>query len=130
MKGAEFSFCPTAIGYAPGQQERTGTANHDAWQVVQRGHAVANGCYLAAVKRAGYEEHPGGQGGFDSWGQSFVADRYGAVLAHAAAHEEEVLICPRDLRRSDQTRGRGRFVACHLAGRGSRHCPGSIAIAG
>lgn len=97
MKGAEIIFYPTAIGYMPGERERGGTTSHDAWQIVQRGHAVANGCFVAAVNRVGYEEHPGGQGGLEFWGQSFVADPYGRVVARAPDDREKVLVCPVDL---------------------------------
>jgi N-carbamoylputrescine amidase len=104
MQGAEIIFYPTAIGYMPGEQERESTTSHDAWQVVQRGHAVANGCFVAAVNRVGFEGHPEGQGGLDFWGQSFVADPYGRVLAQAAADREEVLVYPVDLGLIDEAR--------------------------
>lgn len=104
MQGAEIIFYPTAIGYMPGEREQEGTTSHDAWQVVQRGHAVANGCYVAAVNRTGFEEHPEGQGGLDFWGQSFVADPYGRVLKQASAQDEEVLVCPVDLSQVDEAR--------------------------
>jgi N-carbamoylputrescine amidase len=104
MKGAEIIFYPTAIGYMPEEREGEDTTSHDAWQVVQRGHAVANGCYVAAVNRVGFEEHPDGNGGLDFWGQSFVADPYGTVLERAAERAEEVLVCPIDLSLIDEAR--------------------------
>jgi N-carbamoylputrescine amidase len=104
MKGAEIIFYPTAIGYMPEELENGGTTSHDAWQIVQRGHAVANGCFVAAVNRVGFEEHPDGQGGLDFWGQSFVADPYGTVLERASEGSEEVLICPIDLSIIDEAR--------------------------
>jgi N-carbamoylputrescine amidase len=94
MRGVEIILIPTAIGYSrpepdPGYQ--------DAWQVVQRGHAVANACYLAAVNRVGFEESPDGEGGIDFWGRSFVANPDGKVLEEASENEEQILVCPVDL---------------------------------
>jgi N-carbamoylputrescine amidase len=104
LRGAEIIFYPTAIGYMPGEREDGGTTSHDAWQVVQRGHAVANACYVAAVNRVGYEPHPEGQGGLDFWGQSFVADPYGTLVVKASEQNEEALVCPVDLSRIDEAR--------------------------
>jgi N-carbamoylputrescine amidase len=104
LGGAEIIFYPTAIGYMPGELEAGGTASHDAWQVVQRGHAVANGCYVATVNRVGYEPHPDGRGGLDFWGQSFVADPYGTLVAKASTQDDEVLFCLVDLSRIDEAR--------------------------
>jgi N-carbamoylputrescine amidase len=97
LRGAEIIFYPTAIGYMPGELEAGGTTSHDAWQVVQRGHAVANACFVATVNRVGYEPHPDGHGGLDFWGQSFVADPYGALVVTASEEDEEVLVCAVDL---------------------------------
>jgi N-carbamoylputrescine amidase len=104
MKGSEIIFYPTAIGYMPEELETRDTTSHDAWQIVQRGHAVANGCFVAAVNRVGFEDHPDGQGGLDFWGQSFVADPYGRVLEKAADANEEVLVCPVNLSQIDEAR--------------------------
>jgi N-carbamoylputrescine amidase len=104
LRGAEIIFYPTAIGYMPGEREAGGTSSHDAWQVVQRGHAVANGCYVATVNRVGYEPHPEGHGGLDFWGQSFVTDPYGTLVAEASARDEEILVCPVDLSCIDEAR--------------------------
>lgn len=104
MGGAEIIFYPTAIGAMPEERETGSTTTHDAWQLVQRGHAVANGCYVATVNRVGYEPHPEGQGGLDFWGQSFVADPYGRLLATASAEEDQVLVCPVDLDRIERAR--------------------------
>jgi N-carbamoylputrescine amidase len=99
MRGAEIIFIPTAIGYGSFDKEEDGAAYNDAWQVVQRGHAVANACYLACVNRVGFEENPEGKGGIDFWGKSFVADPNGQVLKEASGEEEELLLCPVDLSR-------------------------------
>jgi len=98
LKGTGIIFIPTAIGYAPPEQKGVEDADcHDAWQVVQRGHAVANACYVAAVNRVGFETGPEGRGGIDFWGQSFVANPLGRVLKQASEDSEEVLVCPVDL---------------------------------
>ena len=95
MKGAEIVFIPTAIGYRQSEKEQvTGYGYHDAWQVVQRGHAVANACYVAAVNRVGSEENPEGKEGLDFWGQSFISDPYGRVVKKASEDHEEILLCP------------------------------------
>ncbi|MGD8490488.1 MAG: carbon-nitrogen hydrolase [Anaerolineae bacterium] len=104
LRGAEIIFYPTAIGYMPGERERGDTRSRDAWQVVQRGHAVANGCFVAAVNRVGYEPHPEGKGGLDFWGQSFVTGPYGTVLADAAKDQDEVLVCSLDLAQIEEAR--------------------------
>jgi N-carbamoylputrescine amidase len=104
LRGAQIIFYPTAIGYMPDELSAGGTTSRDAWIVVQQGHAVANGCYIAAVNRVGYEEHPDGQGGLDFWGGSFVADPYGRVVSRASGSAEEVLVCPIDLSMIDEAR--------------------------
>ena len=84
MDGADILFYPTAIGWLTEEKDTLGPAQHNAWQTVQRGHAVANGCYVAAVNRVGLES--------DTlfWGRSFVSDPYGQVIAETSATEEEV----------------------------------------
>jgi N-carbamoylputrescine amidase len=104
LRGAQIIFYPTAIGYMPDELSAGGTTSRDAWVVVQQGHAIANGCYVAAVNRVGYEEHPDGQGGLDFWGGSFVADPYGRVVKSASDKEEEVLVYPIDLSLIDTAR--------------------------
>jgi N-carbamoylputrescine amidase len=104
MKGAEIIFIPTAIGHTSLGNEAEGTDYHDAWQIVQRGHAVANAYYVACVNRVGSEENPEGKGGIDFWGQSFIADPYGKVVKKASEHDEEVLVCSLDLSKMDDVR--------------------------
>lgn len=94
LQGAEIIFIPTAIGHS-GSTEGSGYA--EAWQTVQRGHAVANACYLAAINRVGFEGEPNGNGGIDFWGQSFVSDPYGRMLKEASQDEEEIVVCSVDL---------------------------------
>ena len=88
LAGAEILFYPTAIGWLASEKAELGAAQHCAWETVQRGHAVANGCFVAAVNRTGIEEET------EFWGQSFVADPYGRIVARAAVDAEENLIVP------------------------------------
>jgi len=94
LHGAEIIFIPTAIGFSTLYDEED---YDDAWQIVQRGHAVANACFLAAVNRIGFEEEPNGVGGINFWGRSFVTDPYGRILKEASSDKEEVLVCPVEL---------------------------------
>jgi len=91
LHGAEIIFCPTAIGWLPEEKAALGQAQHHAWRTVQQGHAVANGCYYAAVNRVGLE------GETEFWGQSFVADYTGQLLAEADSAHEEILLADCDL---------------------------------
>lgn len=97
MKGAEIIFIPTAIGHSQPEKADEGKDYQNAWQIVQRGHAVANACYIAAVNRVGFEATPGGEGGINFWGQSFIADPYGKVLAQASEVQDEIVLAPVDL---------------------------------
>lgn len=92
MHGAEIIFCPTAIGWLPEEKPTLGTAQKQAWTRVQQGHAVANGCYYAAVNRVGTE------GSTEFWGGSFVSDYLGTSIAEAGAVEDAVLLADCDLR--------------------------------
>ncbi len=92
MQGAEILLYPTAIGWLKSEKAELGKAQHGAWETVQRGHAVANGCYVAAVNRVGIEEES------EFWGQSFVANPYGEIVTKASATDEEVMIVPCDLK--------------------------------
>ena len=91
LQGAEILFYPTAIGWHPGEKERFGEQQHDAWETIQRSHAIANGCYVAVPNRAGHEAPDGGPG-IEFWGQSFIADPSGKIVARAAIDSEETLI--------------------------------------
>jgi N-carbamoylputrescine amidase len=101
LRGAELILIPTAIGYKlPEDVALRESGYSHAWQTVQQGHAVANACFLTAVNRVGLEKSPGDPEdleGIDFWGQSFVADPFGRVLAQAAPDQEEVLVCSIDL---------------------------------
>jgi N-carbamoylputrescine amidase len=94
MSGAEILFYPTAIGWLPPEKEEYGERQQSAWETIQRSHAIANGCFVAAVNRVGFESGP--TGGIEFWGGSFVADPNGRILAHGG-QEEETLVVPCDL---------------------------------
>lgn len=103
MQGAEILFYPTAIGWHPSEKKEYGVRQYSAWETIQRAHAVANGCYVAAANRIGLEKPAGGDG-LEFWGQSFVAGTSGEVLAKASADKEEILLVELDLTKVDVTR--------------------------
>ena len=90
MSGANILFYPTAIGWHPAEKAQYGPAQHDAWRTIQRSHAIANGIYVAAVNRVGFEGPP--DRGLEFWGASFVSDPFGRVLAEASHDKEEILV--------------------------------------
>lgn len=98
LAGAEIIFYPTAIGWLPEEKAELGEAQHTAWETVQRGHAVANGCYVAAINRTGSE------GETEFWGQSFVADFYGQIVQRAPVSEEAVILADCDLKALEDMR--------------------------
>jgi len=115
LQGAQILFYPTAIGWHPAEKHEFGAAQHDAWRTIQRGHAIANGVYVAVVNRVGHETGningnaaPGA--GLEFWGGSFLADPFGAVTAEAASGHEEVLIGEVDLRRLEEVRRHWPFL--------------------
>ena len=103
LRGAEILFYPTAIGWHPQEKRVHGASQHGAWQISHQGHAVANGCFVAAVNRIGLETPVGGDG-LEFWGQSFVAGTSGQILARASVDREEILLVPVDLAQVDVTR--------------------------
>ena len=109
LLGARVLFYPTAIGWHPSEKRAHGLHQHQAWETIQRAHAIANGCYVAAVNRVGHEAPAGGEG-LEFWGQSFVAGTSGEVLARAAAGREERLLVEVDLNRVDETRTHWPFL--------------------
>ena len=109
MQGAEILFYPTAIGWHPKEKAEYGTNQHDAWELIQRSHAVANGCYVAAINRIGLEQPIGGDG-LEFWGQSFVAGTSGQILSKASVNKEEILLVPVDLSKVDVTRTHWPFL--------------------
>ena len=109
LRGAEILFYPTAIGWHPAEKAEYGENQHGAWETIQRSHAVANGCYVAAVNRIGLETPVGGDG-IEFWGQSFVAGTSGQILAKASTDREEVLLVPIELGKVDVTRTHWPFL--------------------
>jgi N-carbamoylputrescine amidase len=115
LQGANVLFYPTAIGWHPAEKEEFGTAQYEAWQTIQRAHAIANGVYVAAVNRVGHE-HGDVRGnraegpGLEFWGGSFLADPFGRVIAKAAHDKEEILIGEIDLKLIEDTRRNWPFL--------------------
>jgi N-carbamoylputrescine amidase len=103
LQGAQMLFYPTAIGWHPSEKAEFGERQHDAWEVIQRSHAVANGCYVCAANRIGHELvlDPRGQpvnpDGIEFWGQSFVTAPDGHVVARASVDGEQILLAACDL---------------------------------
>ena len=95
MHGAEILFYPTAIGWLAPEKEALGEKQHQSWEIIQRSHAVANGCYVASVNRIGHEAPAGGEG-IEFWGRSFVAGPMGDLLVKASTDHEEVLLAEVD----------------------------------
>jgi N-carbamoylputrescine amidase len=91
LHGAEIIFYPTAIGWHPSEKKEFGKAQHSAWETIQRGHAIANGCYVAVANRVGHEAPAGGDG-IEFWGQSFVCGPDGEIIVKGSMDQEEVLM--------------------------------------
>jgi len=108
MTGANILFYPTAIGWHPAEKAQWGTAQHDAWRTAQRAHAIANGIFVAAVNRVGFEgpkEH-----GLEFWGASFVSDPFGRVIAEASHDKEEILVVECDTAIMEEVRRNWPFL--------------------
>jgi N-carbamoylputrescine amidase len=108
LSGADLLVYPTAIGWHPSEKAQYGAAQLDAWRTIQRAHAIANGIYVAAVNRVGYEgplDH-----GLEFWGSSFVADPFGQVIVQASCDQEEILIAECDPRRMEEVRRNWPFL--------------------
>jgi len=116
LQGAEILFYPTAIGWHPSEKKAYGEAQHDSWEVSQRAHAIANGCYVCAPNRIGHEVilnakgKPENKEGIEFWGQSFIAAPNGQVLKRASSAKEEVLIVPADMEKVEFSRTHWPFL--------------------
>ena len=136
LRGAETLFYPTAIGWHPSEKAEFGEAQYDAWQTIQRAHAIANGVFVCAVNRVGHElgdvlidgkinrvpptanEVVGMTGdftvgpnpGLEFWGGSFIADPFGRILAQASHDKEEILIADLDPKLVEVTRQHWPFL--------------------
>ncbi|MGI4830527.1 MAG: carbon-nitrogen hydrolase [Janthinobacterium lividum] len=120
LKGAETLFFPTAIGWHPSEKSEFGERQYDAWQTIQRAHAIANGVFVCSVNRVGFEhgdvDHngtllKGPEGaGLEFWGGSFIADPFGRILAKASHNQEEILYADLDPREVEITRQHWPFL--------------------
>jgi N-carbamoylputrescine amidase len=108
LQGASVLFYPTAIGWHPSEKAAVGASQRDAWQTIQRAHSIANGVYVAATNRTGFEGPP--DHGLEFWGTSFVADPFGRVLAEAPVDQEAVLVVECDPKLMDETRKNWPFL--------------------
>jgi N-carbamoylputrescine amidase len=104
LRGAEVLFYPTAIGWHPREKQALGGSQRDAWVTVQRGHAIANGVFVAAVNRAGTEKPATGADGIEFWGGSFLVDPFGVVVAQARTDGEEIVYGEVDPARVEEVR--------------------------
>lgn len=104
LQGAEVLFYPTAIGWHPLEKDENGVNQHGAWMNVMKGHAVANGVYVAAANRVGLEQYIPGTAGIQFWGSSFIAGPQGEILAQASHDQEEILMAEVDLALQENVR--------------------------
>jgi N-carbamoylputrescine amidase len=108
LRGADILFYPTAIGWHPSEKAEHGVAQHQSWELIQRSHGIANGCYVVSVNRTGHEGDK--EGGIEFWGQSFISDPQGTILAKAPVDEPAVLVRPLDLGKLDVQRTHWPFL--------------------
>ncbi|WP_294825082.1 carbon-nitrogen hydrolase [uncultured Flavobacterium sp.] len=106
LMGAEIMFYPTAIGWATSQDEETNKEQYDAWQTIQRSHAVANGVHVVSVNRVGFEQ----EGAMKFWGGSFVANPHGKLMYLASHDQEETTVVEIDTQTSDHYRTHWPFL--------------------
>jgi N-carbamoylputrescine amidase len=106
LMGAEILFYPTAIGWATSQDEETNSEQFQAWQTIQRSHAVANGIHVVSVNRVGFEQN----GAMKFWGGSFIANPFGRILYQASHDREEVHVQELDLNKTDRYRTHWPFL--------------------
>jgi N-carbamoylputrescine amidase len=109
LRGAEIIFYPTAIGWHPSEKKEFGAAQHNAWETIQRSHAIANGCYIAAANRVGHEAPAGGDG-IEFWGQSFICGPDGEIIAKGSVDKEEIVIAEIDWARVNEHRTHWPFL--------------------
>src|SRR5438270_2567658 len=115
LQGAQVLFYPTAIGWHPAEKKQYGIAQHDAWRTIQRAHAIANGVFVAVANRVGHETGNirGNQAqgaGLEFWGQSFLADPFGRVLAEASHNREEILCAEVNMNEIEEVRRNWPFL--------------------
>ena len=116
MAGAQILFYPTAIGWHPAEKKEFGNAQHESWELIQRSHAIANGCYVAAPNRIGIEKittsdgRLASQDGIQFWGQSFVASPDGQIVQRASIDEKQILLVDCDLSKVNFSRTHWPFL--------------------
>ena len=114
LRGAEIIFYPTAIGWHPSEKKKFGAAQYSGWETIQRSHAIANGCYVAAANRVGHEAPPlaagGGSDGIEFWGQSFICGPDGEIIAKGSVDREEVVMAEVDWNRVNEHRTHWPFL--------------------
>lgn len=110
LQGAEMLFYPTAIGWHPSEKTQEGATQREAWQTIQRSHAIANGVFVSVVNRVGHEKLADAGEGIEFWGSSFICDPFGSVLAEASTDKEEVLLAEIDLGRVEKVRRHWPFL--------------------
>jgi len=115
LQGAEAIFYPTAIGWHPAEKAEFGAAQYEAWQTIQRSHAIANGVYVAGVNRVGLEQgdvsgNRATGAGIEFWGGSFLCDPFGRIISKASHDKEEILIGEIDLGLIEETRRNWPFL--------------------
>jgi len=109
LHGAEIIFYPTAIGWHPSEKKQLGAVQHAAWETIQRGHAIANGCYVAVPNRVGHEAPADGDG-IEFWGQSFVCGPDGEIIAKGSVDQEEIVMADVDWIRVNEQRTHWPFL--------------------
>lgn len=116
LQGAEILFYPTAIGWHPKERELYGTAQHESWELIQRSHGVANGCYVCSPNRIGTEHvydidgKPASEDGIVFWGQSFISGPNGQIIKKASIENEEVIVQALDLEQVEFSRTHWPFL--------------------
>ncbi len=110
LQGPSILFYPTAIGWHPAEKEQFGTAQRNAWRTIQRAHAIANGVYVAAVNRVGFEKTSAASAGVEFWGSTFICDPFGIMLAEASTEREEILLAEIDLARLEDVQRNWPFL--------------------
>lgn len=106
LMGAEILFYPTAIGWATSQDEQTNKEQYNAWQTIQRSHAIANGVHVVSVNRVGYEQ----EGRMKFWGGSFIANPFGSLICQASHDDEATVVEPLELGKTDVYRTHWPFL--------------------
>ena len=106
LMGADILFYPTAIGWATSQDDETNTEQYNAWQTIQRSHAVANGVHVVSVNRVGLEQN----GAMKFWGGSFISNPFGTVLIQASHDKEQVIVHEIDISKTDSYRTHWPFL--------------------